>query len=114
MRIGVYKTILLSGILINLWACDDKPPVEEQPLVFSTLKASRYSILAGDTTRIQATASGYAITYHWQVEKGDLLGSGTEVIYVATPCTIGENPISCTVIDGYNRQESKQVVITVF
>ncbi len=97
-----------------LTQCDKSDPGGEgkdDPLVFTGLTAARDTIFTEDTTRLSAAASGYNITYSWWVEKGDLIGSGPEIIFVATPCTVGNNPITCTVTDG--NQQSKSLVVTV-
>jgi hypothetical protein len=117
MKLPFFKLILMSVLMIALVSCDKKTPDDEdkdKPLVFTSVQAGRSMILAGDTTRISATASGYKLTYNWSVEKGDLLGSGPEITYVATPCTVGENAVNCTVKDGNGEEMTKQVVITVF
>jgi len=115
MKNPLFKLILLIGMSVSLINCEKKPEEgKDTPLVFSDIQARRQMILAGDTTRIWATASGYQITYHWSVEKGDLLGSGSEVTYLATPCTVGDNTVVCKVMDGNGQEMTRQVVITVF
>lgn len=117
MKTSFFRLILLIGLTATFVDCDKKTPDEEEkdkPLVFISLQAGRNMIFTGDTTRIWSTASGYKITYNWFVEKGDLLGSGSVVTYVATPCTVGDNIVVCTVRDGNGQEITKKVVITVF
>ena len=107
--------VLLFGLIVVL-SCEkeDIPDGnDKEPLVFTSLRAARSPIFTEDTTRITATASGYNLSYHWFVEKGDLLGTGSEITFVATPCTIGDNDIICTVKDGNNIEEIKHVTVTV-
>ena len=84
-----------------------------QPLVFSTLKAEKETIASGEKTKVTATASGYKISYTWVASLGDILGSGSSVEYAASPCSIGKITISCTVKDGNNHSQLKEVYIVV-
>lgn len=110
---------LVVGIIFSflIMSCEREKPNPEgkdQPLIFSSIQANRDTIFTEDTTRIWSVATGYQISYHWFVEKGDLLGSGDEVTFVATPCTVGKNTIFCTIKDGNDHEITKQVVVTVF
>lgn len=104
---------LMSVVLIG---CDREDPEDHSDiqLVFSSLCCGRDTIFTEDTTNIRAQASGYDLSYFWFVEKGDLLGSDSTVTYVATPCTIGENEITCTISDGNGEEITKSVIVTVF
>lgn len=108
---------VLLWTLICLPACKkDRIPDEEDPeipLVFQSLTAGRSVIFTEDTTALKAQATGYMLQYHWYVDKGDLLGSGNKITFVATPCTVGDNIVSCTVKDGYGNEEEKYVTVTV-
>ncbi|MBN2213633.1 MAG: hypothetical protein JW723_05260 [Bacteroidales bacterium] len=85
-----------------------------QPLIFSSLDAEKDTILFGETTRITAVASGYKITFNWTASAGDILGpGGAEVIYAAGPCHAGRNKITCTVKDGNDKSEAKEIYIVV-
>jgi len=84
-----------------------------QPLVFSSLEAEKYTIAPGGSTKVSAVASGYKLTYKWSATAGDILGTGREVVYAASPCHIGTNIIACTVIDGNNASQSKEISIAV-
>jgi len=115
-RLSVHLLSLFSLMFVlNLFSCKDPGEEPENiPLVFSSIEAGRDTIFTEDTTRLRATATGNKLSYHWYVEKGDLLGSGAEIIFLATPCTVGNNTVFCTVQDGYQKEITKQVVITVF
>ncbi len=84
-----------------------------QQLIFESLVADRYTLNAGESTRIIATASGYMISYHWSATAGDILGSGAEVIYAPSPCHAGENQITCEVKDGNDKSLTKTINIVV-
>ena len=84
-----------------------------QPLVFSSLTAEKNSISSGETTKITAVATGYMIVYKWSATAGDILGSGKSVVYAASPCHSGSNKVTCTVTDGNNVSQSREVLIEV-
>ena len=85
----------------------------DQQLVFQSLVADRDTLIAGESTRIIATASGYKLSYYWSATAGDILGSGAEVIYAPSPCHAGENQISCEVKDGNSQSMTKTINIVV-
>jgi hypothetical protein len=84
-----------------------------QPLFFQSLEAERDTIESGESTKLVAVASGYLLNYYWSATAGDILGSGNEVVYTASPCNIGKNTITCTVRDGHNASDSKEIFIVV-
>lgn len=104
---------LFMLILVACGKEDDPEDHSDIPLVFESLTCGRELIFTEDTTRLEAIATGYEIEFFWEVEKGDLLGSGSVITYVATPCTVGENYIYCTIKDGNGNEETKHVVVTV-
>ncbi len=109
-----FFTSLLSIFLLS--ACTKEEPPDDHnndPIDFISLIAGRDVIFIEDTTRITATATGYELSYFWSVDKGDILGSGKEITYVGTPCTVGDNQISCTVKSSNGKEETKHVVVTV-
>lgn len=84
-----------------------------QSLVFTSLTAERDTIAPGESTQITAVATGYRITYNWTKTAGDILGSGSKVVYAVSPCHLGKNKITCTVTDGKNVSQSKEITIVV-
>ncbi len=114
------KSILFSILLIMIFiACENnkESPSEGNPdqlLNFESLVAEDNSLNAGESTLIKANATGYQLSYNWSASAGDLLGTGSEVIYAASPCHAGSNEISCTVIDGHNQSQTKSIIIVVF
>ena len=114
MRIRVVVLVFL--VMGLLYSC--KPEVlpddhSDDPLIFTKLISNRDTIFTEDTTQIKAYAVGYQLSYHWAVDKGDLLGAGAIITFVATPCTIGDNKVYCTVKDGNGNEETKYVLVTV-
>jgi hypothetical protein len=112
------KKFILSSILLFLMvSCtkDENGGSEnpDQPLFFVSLEAEKDTIESGGSTKISAVASGYKLTFYWSATAGDILGSGSEVIYTASPCHIGKNTITCTVRDGKNVSQSKEIFIVV-
>jgi hypothetical protein len=113
MKKLVYIISIASLLLV---ACDkenENGGDPSQQLIFESLVADRYTLNAGESTRIIATASGYNISYHWSATAGDILGSGAEVMYAPSPCHAGENEITCEVKDGNNNSKTKSIRILV-
>jgi hypothetical protein len=84
-----------------------------QPLVFTSLTAEKATIAPGESIKITAVATGYRLTYTWTKTAGDILGSGSQVVYAVSPCHLGTYNITCTVTDGKNVSQSKEVTIVV-
>jgi hypothetical protein len=110
------RLLFLVLLTATLFMCKKDPDDDghDIPLVYTSLTVARDTIFAGDTTALTAVASGYQLTYEWYVAKGDLLGSGNQVTFLATPCTVGTNTVVCTVRDGNGKETEKEVTITVF
>ena len=105
---------LLSCFLIFGCEPDEVPDNHDNdPIEFASLTSGREIIFIEDTTMLKAVAPGYELSFHWAVDKGDILGSGSEVTYVATPCTVGDNEIYCTVKSSNGKEETKHVIVTV-
>lgn len=107
-------TLVLLLLVLALSACDkgndqDEP---EQPLDFVSLVAAKYNLTAGETTNIKATATGSNLIYYWSATQGDILGSGSDVIYATSICQTGKNKITCKITNG-NQSESKTIEINV-
>ncbi len=110
--------LIIAGFLslIVLLGCKKEDPPDnhdDDPIEFVSITSGRDIIFIEDTTKVTAKATGYELSYYWSAEKGDILGSGEEVTYVATPCTVGDNEIYCTVKSSNGKEETKYVVVTV-
>ena len=110
--------LIIAGFLVLMvyGGCTKEEPIDNHdndPIEFISISSGRAVIFIEDTTRVTVKATGYELSYHWSVDKGDILGSGEEVTYVATPCTVGDNEIYCTVKSSNGKEETKHVVVTV-
>jgi hypothetical protein len=101
-------------LILALSACDKGNDQEEpeQSLDFVSLVAATYNLKAGETTNIKATATGSNLIYYWSATQGDILGSGSDVIYATSICQTGKNKITCKITNG-NQSESKTIEINV-
>lgn len=102
----------LAFVLLNCSKEEEELP--ETKLVFHSLVSEKDTIAPGETTRVTADATGSNLTYHWSATIGDILGSGSEVIYAASPCQAGTNQITCEITDGSNQPASKTIDIVVY
>lgn len=94
--------------------CNDESQVNTpQDLIFYSLTAEKYTLLPGENTKIKATATGSNLNYFWSATRGDLLGSGAEVIYASSPCHVGNNQVTCKITNGESQTESKTISIVV-
>lgn len=108
-------TLLLLFFLLASCTKDENGGSEDpdQLLVFTSLTAEKDTIESGESTKILAVASGYKLTYQWAASVGDILGTGGEIVYAASPCHVGKNKITCTVRDGKNASQAKEIFIVV-
>jgi hypothetical protein len=112
------KQLIVILLLLFAWnACskDDTGGSDDpdQPFIYSSLTAEKDTIESGQSTKVTAVATGYKLNYYWSATAGDILGSGDEVVYTASPCHAGKNKITCTVRDGNNASRTKDVEIVV-
>jgi hypothetical protein len=105
--------VLLSAFLIILHSCNEKDHEDYGNLTFHSLIAEKDTIAPGETVKITASASGNRLEYFWSATLGDILGSGPEVVYAASPCSAGKNRITCRIESG-SRSETKTIDITVY
>lgn len=117
-RNGMKQIITLAIFFALLSSCskDENDDFEnpDQPFIFTSLKTEKDTITSGETTKIFAIASGYKLTYNWAASAGDILGTGNSIIYAASPCHAGRNKITCTINDGNNASQSKELFIVVY
>ncbi len=83
------------------------------PFEFTALEADADTIFLGSSTNIKAYASGFNLSYSWKATEGSILGSGQEITYTTSPCSVGTNTISCTVKDDNDNSETKSIQIVV-
>jgi len=80
-----------------------------------SLQATLKVVMAWDTTSITVNATGDNLSYAWEANHGDILGSGISVKYAAGQCCIGLNTITCRVFNeqGY-AEDTIQIRVTPY
>jgi hypothetical protein len=104
--------ILLFTILFLNCGKENENPDPVENLVYTSLVAEKSTLIPGENTKIKATATGSNLSYNWSASRGDILGSGHEVIYAPSPCHVGTNQITCKITNG-KQSESKTITIQV-
>lgn len=103
-------TVTFFFLFSNCGKEEETPPDD---LVFHSLIAEKDTIAPGESTSLKAAATGNHLEYYWSATLGDIIGSGAEVTYVASPCAVGANEITCTVTSG-NQNQIKTIEIVVY
>ena len=111
----ILHLLLIFILTILLLNCGkDEVELSETELVFYSLVSEKDTIAPGETTNIVATASGNNLTYYWSASIGDILGSGSKIVYAASPCQTGTNQITCQITNGSRQSKSKTIDIVVY
>ena len=112
----INKVLGLSVIIVTIFifGCEKEKEEVSEPLVFEKLIIDKDSIMGGEDAEVSAIASGDGIVYSWSVSAGSIVGSGNTVSYVAPPCVMGINSITCTVKDRAKNSLTKSVNIYVY
>ena len=105
--------LAMAALLIIFSGCGNDEPCSGDPLIFSSLTVTPDTLETGEYADVVADAQGCRLSYRWSVTKGDILGTGAEVIFAASPCAIGVNTITCTVTDGNDQSKTKTVQVVV-
>lgn len=109
--------IIFLCVVFVLFACEDNQEDvnESTPSDFSfeSLTIENDTLLAGETSKVTAVATGDNLKYNWSASAGDLLGNGESVIYAPSYCHIGSNEIKCTVSDSNGNSETKAINVVV-
>ena len=106
---------ILSLCLFFFLSCkkETEPDPETQtPLEFISLTSGVDTLSFGETTKLKAVATGEELSYVWIADQGDIIGSGDEVNYAPSACTIGDVLISCEVSDNTD-SETKEIRLYV-
>lgn len=116
MKLKITHLLLLLPFLFFSGSCSKEEPDDvPDDLVFHSLVAEKDTIAPGETVRITATATGSQLKYFWSASPfGEILDSGAEIRYFASPCSIGKNTVSCTVTNGSRQSETKTIDIVVY
>jgi hypothetical protein len=109
----IAKYLLVILLIILVFSCEQDDPCSGELLIFQSLTVADDTIEAGAYVDVVAVAEGCRLSYHWSVTAGSILGSGPEVIFAASPCSVGDNIITCTVKDGNDQSETKTVGVVV-
>lgn len=104
-------TILLVFFLVN--CSKEEADFPETEMIFNSLVAEKDTIAPGESTIVKASATGSSLEFFWEATLGDIIGSGSEITYVASPCAVGTNEITCKVTNG-NQSETKSIEIVVY
>lgn len=97
-------------------ACEteiETEPETRTKLDFQSLKADKETLVAGETTGVKATATGYELTYSWSASSGVIHGSGSRVTFESVAGNCGGSRVTCQVKDGHDAYDSKTIVILV-
>ncbi len=113
MKPEKFILLILFALTILFTNCRNEKSEEVGDLVFHSLIAEKDTIAPGETVKIKAIATGTTLKYFWTATLGDILGSGAEVIYAASPCSASKNRITCRIESG-SRSETKTVDIVVY
>lgn len=114
------KILFSSSVILLLMcgfiACDKDQPQSgggTDNLVFDLLKTSKDTLRSGEQANIQAIASGTDLVYYWDASSGDILGSGSSVYYVPSPCVSGEISVNCKIEDAFSNSNKKTIKLYV-
>ncbi len=107
-----FLLLLVAGPLLLLHCSKEEEQMVPQDLVYQSLVAEKDTIAPDETTKVTATATGSRLEYFWSATLGDIVGQGAEVTYVASPCHVGKNEITCKITNG-DQSESKTLEIVV-
>ncbi|HKM93786.1 MAG TPA: hypothetical protein VJY41_09055 [Prolixibacteraceae bacterium] len=106
----------LFVFFMNMAACDKNDPTPgeiEEELVFELLSSNKDTLRNGEGTTIQALARGTKLVYHWSASAGDILGSGSTVSYITTPCVAGTIEITCKIEDVLLNSDQKTIKLYI-
>lgn len=107
--------LIIIPLLIIISCNKNEPelPVSDEEFEFELLVLEKDTIKGGETSTIEAIAKGVDLTYNWSASIGDVLGSGSKVIYGASPCAVGNVLIKCEVKDAYENSSEKTVKLFI-
>jgi hypothetical protein len=111
------KIVLCTLCVFIILGCnknetDNEPEQDSYITSFESLKAEQDTLKRGESTKIKAVATGKNIEYSWTASEGPILGQGSEVVYVTSPCCYGNITITC-IARGGNETRSKSLIIYV-
>lgn len=108
----LFFVIALMVVAVTGCKKEETKPVST-PLSYSSLSAESTTIAIGATTKVTASATGEGLSYTWSASAGDIIGSGSQIIYGAPTCCGGQNQVTCVVKDVAGNSQTKSITITV-
>lgn len=115
MKYTIRYSLFLFIFFLMAESCSKEETELPNDLVFQSLVAEKDTIAPGETVKIKASATGSRLEYFWEANPfGDILGSGAEITYAASPCGVGANKISCRITNGSKQEETKTIDIVVY
>lgn len=110
----IRNSLFLFLFFLLAESCSKEETEVPNDLVFESLIAEKDTIAPDETVKIKAHATGSRLEYFWSATPfGDILNSGSEVTYAASPCAVGTNKVTCKVTNG-TQSESKTIEIVVY
>jgi len=104
--------VLFVCILLSCTKNDLIPQNDSYLDYFESLTAEKDTLLKGQSTVITATVTGSKILFKWYATDGDIIGTGSQITFIASPCCHGNTTITCEAT-AKNRSENKSLIITV-
>ena len=115
MNFRFLSLIFICSFSLFMLNCNnEEDELPETELVFHSLTSDKDTIAPCETAAINADASGNNLSYMWSATIGDILGSGSEIVYAASPCQAGTNQITCKITTPGNQSASKSIDIVVY
>ncbi|MCF8362792.1 MAG: hypothetical protein K9G70_09245 [Prolixibacteraceae bacterium] len=114
LKISTFVFILTT--IFFAISCNDDEQLQgngDEDFAFELLTTDKDTLSSGEQATITAIAKGNELVYSWSATAGDILGAGSEVAYMATPCVAGNIEITCKVEAAYSKSESKKIKIYV-
>ena len=106
----IFFVLIISGC--NKDGDDKKIQPDSYLVSFESLTAEKDTISRGQSTEITAKVTGNKVSFIWSASEGPVLGEGSRVIYLSSPCCWGDVLITCEA-RAKNTSESKSIKITV-
>ncbi|RIH66163.1 hypothetical protein D1164_04430 [Mariniphaga sediminis] len=110
----IILTLALLACSFLFLYCSEEEREIPSDFDFYSLVAEKDTMAPGETVKLTAKATGSELRYFWSASVGDILGSGAQVTYAASPCQIGKNQVTCRVTNGSKLSQTKTIDIVVY
>ncbi|HBE40646.1 MAG TPA: hypothetical protein DDW27_05490 [Bacteroidales bacterium] len=108
----IFFVLIIPGCNKDVKWDDKKIQPDCYLISFDSLTAEKDTISRGQSTEITAKVTGNKIIFIWSASEGPVLGEGSRVTYLSSPCCWGNVIITCEA-RAKNASESKSIKITV-